>query len=461
VVDLSFVYHLGVSKMAKQEHLTLLKQGVADWNHWRRANPEIELDLTTANLSNADLCWARLSRANLKEADLSRADLNGADLKEADFSGANLSEAMLVADLSGANLSKANLRNANLIEARLDKVNLTDADLYGANFSRTNLREANLIGADLSNANFLWADLSNAKLNPQDFTKANFTAAILSGTDLSKEKLKHIKQIDLFMAQLPSVSLLEYTQTPDMFFHAWLAMNESSKSIGKSLKARLASNNGKLTFRDMTSRSSHEVSEVFDENIIRVFTDYNVALFQIIQIGWSYIQHGFSQLSDECPESEVALFFKILQERYDGMFVASLLGFRHSIGKESQERLKRMRDIIWRNACNSDWCGEFPPELLEEIRISIARSGIKIAGFYWLSLSIRICQDAAKMDSKLRSKLQKFRDIEARGYDLFAKAGRKRESATWKKQHSYKFENGRFYRGVRGGYQPLYKSGDN
>ena len=49
--------------MANDEHVALLKQGVAAWNAWREGNPHISPDLTNANLSRADLIGAWLEKA--------------------------------------------------------------------------------------------------------------------------------------------------------------------------------------------------------------------------------------------------------------------------------------------------------------------------------------------------------------------------------------------------------------
>jgi uncharacterized protein YjbI with pentapeptide repeats len=76
--------------MANDEHITLLKQGVATWNAWRDANPSIRPDL-----SEADLRWANLSRAYLSRADLSGADLIEANLTEAELSWISWSEQRL------------------------------------------------------------------------------------------------------------------------------------------------------------------------------------------------------------------------------------------------------------------------------------------------------------------------------------------------------------------------------
>lgn len=84
--------------MADQDHLALLKRGVAVWNEWRRQNPHIQPDLSGAVLVETDLKEVDLRRANVRRADLSGADLRGALLDEADLSEAKL----IKADLSFA-----------------------------------------------------------------------------------------------------------------------------------------------------------------------------------------------------------------------------------------------------------------------------------------------------------------------------------------------------------------------
>jgi uncharacterized protein YjbI with pentapeptide repeats len=165
--------------MANDEHVAMLKKGVAAWNAWRRGNPDIiEADLGGANLSGANLSGADLRRANLSEADLNRADLNRADL-------------------TGAHLTLANLIGANLNRANLSEAYLIGANLNGANFSEASLTLANLIGANFSEANLNGVDLRGATLVNTDLTAANLTGCSIYGASAWRLKLEGAKQQNL------------------------------------------------------------------------------------------------------------------------------------------------------------------------------------------------------------------------------------------------------------------------
>ena len=141
--------------MANEEHLALLKQGVAVWNQWRLEHLEIEPDLSEANLGETDLSEACLFSTNLHKATLRKAILRGAI-----FSGSTLSEA----NLSETDLSSAQFMNANLFYATLSKANLSHAELMNANLRFADLSEANLMGANLMGAVLLRTNLTGATL---------------------------------------------------------------------------------------------------------------------------------------------------------------------------------------------------------------------------------------------------------------------------------------------------------
>jgi uncharacterized protein YjbI with pentapeptide repeats len=184
--------------MANDEHVTLIKQGVAAWNAWRKENRDI--DVFGADLSGADLIEANLGGANLVRTNLSEANLRGANLENAILHGAHLSWADLrAAKLTLANLIMANLGSADLREAKLGEANLLGANLSGANLSGAylggaKLTNANLDGAYLRNAilggaNLSQAILHGANLGEANLMEANLSAAYLNGANLSGAEL--------------------------------------------------------------------------------------------------------------------------------------------------------------------------------------------------------------------------------------------------------------------------------
>lgn len=81
--------------MANKEHLHVLQQGTEVWNNWRYKYRSVQVDLSGADLREADLRGAWLLEADLRKADLSEAVLFMADLSEADLRGAVLERARL------------------------------------------------------------------------------------------------------------------------------------------------------------------------------------------------------------------------------------------------------------------------------------------------------------------------------------------------------------------------------
>ena len=153
-----------------------------------------QADLSRANLNQADLSRANLTEASLVSSDLNGTNLSGADLQSANLSGANLNQADLSgANLSGAELFEANLNGANLFEANLNQAKLIKADLIGVKW----LNGANLSGANLNQAKLIRADLRVATLVKTDLTGADLTDCRIHGVSAWGLKLDGTKQQNL------------------------------------------------------------------------------------------------------------------------------------------------------------------------------------------------------------------------------------------------------------------------
>lgn len=162
--------------MANEHHIQFLRQGSSVWNEWRRNMPDVQPDLSEADLYGGLFGGVNLPGANLREVNFRGANLREANLREVDLGLAGLRRA----DLSGADLTGARLRGANLAEANLKEANLKEADLTGADLSQADLSQA-----DLSLADFRGADLSDANLSGADLTGARCVNTRLTGATLT------------------------------------------------------------------------------------------------------------------------------------------------------------------------------------------------------------------------------------------------------------------------------------
>jgi uncharacterized protein YjbI with pentapeptide repeats len=168
-----------------------LRSGADEWNAWRKANPDIKIDLSGADLRDMNLTGANFSRANLANAKfvavtLSRARFSDAILTNACLSGANLSETEIAwADLANAKLMEANFTNASLMGT-----NFTGANISYADFTNADVRESNFTNATLSWANFANANLSNANLTNAKLIVANFSDADVSQVQWDRSQMR-------------------------------------------------------------------------------------------------------------------------------------------------------------------------------------------------------------------------------------------------------------------------------
>jgi len=166
--------------MADAEQLAILGQGVEVWNSWRTHNPDVIVNLESADLNSFNLEWVNFADANLEAADLSYACMNHAILVRARLRRANLAHA----SLDHANMAHAHLQRANLAFASLEEALLPFAHLSETNFGAANLKNLRAEDANFRHANLSYANLQNAVLSCSDFRYANLLGANLEGANL-------------------------------------------------------------------------------------------------------------------------------------------------------------------------------------------------------------------------------------------------------------------------------------
>jgi uncharacterized protein YjbI with pentapeptide repeats len=175
--------------MANPEHLKILEKGIEARNQWRERYPDLEPDLSGADLSIADQKTLRRRMELLgevlkkprqsRDVEVREPFLHGPDLRGVNFRGSDLHGASIrISDLRQASLCEANLREADLSEAALCL-----ADLHDAYLSDGKLHRADLTGACLSEADLTgrtspgqgWAAPSSLALRPWQLRSPTLT----------------------------------------------------------------------------------------------------------------------------------------------------------------------------------------------------------------------------------------------------------------------------------------------
>jgi uncharacterized protein YjbI with pentapeptide repeats len=118
----------------------------------------------------------------LRESDLIPREIKDQREKIVDLSGANLRDA----ELNELNLRQAGLDGAFLERAKLRKAYLLDADLGGTWLHGVDLTDADLRGASLRNARL--QSNPDLRIKAVNLSRANLSGADLSGANLSEAK---------------------------------------------------------------------------------------------------------------------------------------------------------------------------------------------------------------------------------------------------------------------------------
>ena len=141
-------------------------------------------------------------------------DLSGADLQNANLSGKDLEAANLQgAYLRGANLEDTQLQGASLRGAKLEGATIFNTDLRGADLRNVDLQHTDFFGADLRGARLQGANLREIDLEWQSLRFANLEDAILYRAKLSNASLEYalLQGANLQDAELAGATLPDGT----------------------------------------------------------------------------------------------------------------------------------------------------------------------------------------------------------------------------------------------------------
>lgn len=279
--------------MANPEHLDILKQGVDNWNKWRRENVEIQVDLSGTDLSNLDLSMGNFSPARVPKSpidgipvvsyigiQLTQINWNSANLQSADFNHANL---------TGANFRGAHLSGTNFSHANLSNADLSYANIHYTNFSWSNMTSANFTGAEIAWASFSRTDLSQSVMS-QTTMGWNFFATVGLGTVQGLDTVQHdapssldIYTIILSQGKIPEIflrdagvpqNLIEYAHSlandPIQYYTCFISYSSKNQDFAERLYADLQNKGVRCWFAPHDMRTGDKIRERIDE-IIRLY----------------------------------------------------------------------------------------------------------------------------------------------------------------------------------------------
>lgn len=190
------------------EHISWLLDGVEAWNEWRKAEPNIDPNLSgldvhslfemekgidkrdVVDLSGINFEYASLRGTKFHEIKLNRTKCYGADLRCSKWNGV---------EANGSNFMAADFRNAKIDFSRLSGCDFRSAQTSGLSIEASRLPGANLSRTDLRGDSFVFSDLTSSDLSGAHVCGSTFVEAVLAGTNLDRTR---IWKADLFKPEI-------------------------------------------------------------------------------------------------------------------------------------------------------------------------------------------------------------------------------------------------------------------
>jgi hypothetical protein len=255
--------------VANPEHVSLLKQTHLTFATWRKANPQISLELSESDFQFSDFRTRDLRKANLSRSNLNEAILVAATLSGANLANSCLSHSLLIdANLSGANLTGANLDGANLYRADLRYADLRDSSIRATNFNGANLDGANFQGALLRDTIFANVDLSST-IGLEDAqikgpAEISVSTLYASRGQIPAEFLRDCGVPDAFIAYLPS---LIGAMEPIQFYSCFISYSHKDEKFCERLFSRMRHEKLRVWYAPEDMKSGQKIHEQIDQAI--------------------------------------------------------------------------------------------------------------------------------------------------------------------------------------------------
>jgi hypothetical protein len=260
------------------EFRTRLLKGVESWNKWR-ASTAIIPNLKGTSLDNLDLRSADLSDANLTYATLVNTDLSRSQLNHA--------------VLSYATLTRATLSHCELAYASFNAASAANADLSHVNGVFAAFSGALLTGSDCSYADWTFTYFRRCDLTDANFTGSKMFATVFAGVDLSKtkglESIEHrgrsyvdIETLVRSKGQIPAVflrgvgvpdSIIRNTKSlfveagPIHFSSVFISYSTANQDFAERLHADLQDEGVRCWFAPHNIQGGKKVHEQIEEAI--------------------------------------------------------------------------------------------------------------------------------------------------------------------------------------------------
>ena len=299
--------------MANEEHLNRLKQGVGVWNKWREEHPDIQPDLSGANLRNTVFLnideAANLRGANLRDANLQDCNLGKADFSEADLSKASFNSSIAIS----TNFSSTILRGTDLANAKLFYCNLHKADLRGASFDQTNFTGVILIDANFSFAQTYLTVFGDIDLQDvQGLETVKHQGPSIIGIDTIYRSEGNIPEVFLRRAGVPD-SFIDYMHSlvskPVDFYSCFISFSSKDQAFAYRIYADLQSNGIRCWLAPEGMDIGDKIRPRVDETIRRY--DKLLVVLSKHSIKSNWVAYEVEKALDKEPEGFTNVLFPI------------------------------------------------------------------------------------------------------------------------------------------------------